>query len=541
MGIVSAELQKTLELLSKTANEAAVPLLIAGLDSPSPVIRESSLDALLERRRSEGQAELIRRWDRLSDRWKQRIAQHPRQIASAVRDAILSRDAKLCANGCQAVLGIGEFELIPVLVNTLEDPRSPSKNIVAETLIGMCELLREEISGSREIPRIHQPMRIRDGVLPSLERTVDRYEQHRDRVVIESFLILTNHDNPLLTQILHDPRHPAYLVVQELMGNSPREAIIRLVLNLMESRFPATMAIHAVAHRCDSPFVKQLLARMASGAADSLCAGLRRVDSIAWLQGDLGLLDTLTEQEQEMTVKLALASNMDRIQVFNVLRHVMEYGHARGRRAASRALSNFGGAEANELVLEGLRDPDPEVQANMAVQLRERGIPGAMSHLIRLLDSPRELVAEAAKTCLREFNFDRYTTVFDVMGEDVRRSTGLLVKRIDPTTFGRLAEELKSPLRTQRLRGLKIAVVMEAVKQMEPLIIGLLKDEDYFVRAEAARTLAHLTSPLVQQSLRGALMDRSVMVREAAEESLRHHADPPRQEPATRFVPAESD
>ena len=61
---------------------------------------------------------------------------------------------------------------------------------------------------------------------------------------------------------------------------------------------------------------------------------------------------------------------------------------------------------------------------------------------------------------------------------------------------------------------------MDAVHLVEPLIIGLLADQDHFVRAEAARTLAYCNTPLAHKSLQNALKDRSVAVREAAEQSL---------------------
>ena len=74
------------------------------------------------------------------------------------------------------------------------------------------------------------------------------------------------------------------------------------------------------------------------------------------------------------------------------------------------------------------------------MQLRDRGIPGAISQLIQLLDSRHEVVRQAAQSCLTEFNFSRYITVFDLMDDKIRRSTGLLVMRIDPQATSELAE-----------------------------------------------------------------------------------------------------
>ena len=49
--VTNAGLQETLRLLTETANEAAVPVLLAALDAPDPAIHEGALTAILARRR----------------------------------------------------------------------------------------------------------------------------------------------------------------------------------------------------------------------------------------------------------------------------------------------------------------------------------------------------------------------------------------------------------------------------------------------------------------------------------------------------------
>ena len=117
-----------------------------------------------------------------------------------------------------------------------------------------------------------------------------------------------------------------------------------------------------------------------------------------------------------------------------------------------------------------------------------------------------------------------------MLDEAVRRSTGALVKKVDLRTIPLLQAELRSRIRTRRLRGLAIARSMDAVAQLDPLIIELLKDEDHMIRAEAAASLAFSPS---EESLRGLeelLGDRSLVVQEAARKSLA----------ARRAVPAAS-
>ena len=158
-------------------------------------------------------------------------------------------------------------------------------------------------------------------------------------------------------------------------------------------------------------------------------------------------------------------------------------------------MADFRGAEANTLAMRALRDPDPQVQAKVVPQLRSRNIPGTLSVLLELVESPYDVVRRAAREALAEFSFKRYLATFEMLDAEVRRSTGLLVKRIDPHTVPLLREELKSPMRTRRLRGLAVAQAIEAVEVLEPLVIDLLEDEDHMVRVEAATTLGLAASP----------------------------------------------
>jgi HEAT repeat protein len=61
---------------------------------------------------------------------------------------------------------------------------------------------------------------------------------------------------------------------------------------------------------------------------------------------------------------------------------------------------------------------------------------------------------------------------------------------------------------------------MDAVEEVELLVIELLKDEDHLVRAEAATALASSSSDDSREALEEALGDRSLVVQEAAKKSL---------------------
>jgi HEAT repeat protein len=140
--------------------------------------------------------------------------------------------------------------------------------------------------------------------------------------------------------------------------------------------------------------------------------------------------------------------------------------------------------------------------------------------LVELVDSPHAMVRKAARENLVEFSFKRFLGAFDMLDDDVRASTGALVKKIDPQTVPLLIEELRSKARTRRLRALAMARCMDVVHQVEPQLLQMLEDEDHWVRADAAALLERSDTPGSQSALQGALADSSRTVQDAAQRSL---------------------
>jgi HEAT repeat protein len=291
-------------------------------------------------------------------------------------------------------------------------------------------------------------------------------------------------------------------------------------LNFLDDPHAPSAAITAVGNRGDVPFVRYLLRKIGREPSPVAGQNLKRITAIAWLRSLDGYLDQLDDGGQHALVRMAMASGVPRQQVFTVIEQSFRNGTPGGRRAAAEALEEFNGGKANALALAALDDADPHVQAAVLGHVRRRGIPGMLSRLIDLLESPHLVVRQAARKSLAEFSFKRFIGAFDMLDEAVRRSTGALVKKVDSHTIPLLQMELRSRVRTRRLRGLAIVRAMDAVLELEPLIIELLTDEDHLIRAEAAAALAFSRSEESLYALEELLGDRSLVVQEAARKSL---------------------
>lgn len=518
-------LATTFSVLAKSQNEAAVRLLRNALDATDPAVRTGALRALLSHRSNAADGELIRRWHTFNKHWKSIVGDSGGRLTTAIRDALLSTDDQLRANGCDAVLALREYDLIPTLLTAAEDKSNPLADRSGATLLQLADALAEELSTPRDYHNRRDPRVVRSHVISALERSVERFDQHQSREIVEAFLVLAGHENSVLKHILQHPHDKAYVTLLHLLSHSPRPGVMRLLLDSLDQPRTSSAIYSILAHRNDVTFVRQMLMRFVDEIPRSMKRSLKRVDSFSWLQNDMKLLAELSGEEQQGAIHLTMASGLSRIGVFEVIEFILANGEPEGRRAAARALAEFRGAEANGAVLRAIEDDDPTVRAIAVGQLRERNIRGALTTLFELLDSPDRVVYDASREALSEFTFERFLATFGTLDDAAIEETGQIVKRVDSHAIDRLQNELASPLRARRIRAIQMAVAMQAIPECESNLITLLSDEDQVLRAAAAEVLVHSPSSTTRSALRDAILDRSQIVRDAVERTLQTLAE----------------
>lgn len=513
-------LPTTFRVLCDTENEAATRVLIPALDCRSPTVRDGALEALLRRRSPAGHREIVARLHTFDEPWRQKVAENHGRMTPALREAVIATDRQTCINGCRAAVWLRQYDLVPALLVGLEDSANPNATDLSEALLDLAGLLCDELSLAADRGQRRDAHLVRRKIVGALEMSVSRFARHRRREILEAFLLLTYRDDAVLRQILQDPYHPAFVVLVEMLSKLPYDAVMRLLLSFLDDPRAPSAALSIIAKRSDATFVKYLLRKIGREPAPVLARSLKRMEIVAWIR-DAAVVDLCDELEQCSAVRLAMASGIPRAHAFSLIEYLLLKGKPAGRRAAAEALDQFRGADANLLALQALDDPDPEVQAKILVQLRGRGMPGALARLVEMVDGPHEVVRTAARKSLAEFTFSRYLASFDLLDEEVRVSTGELVKKVDPETPALLRAELASLVRSRRLRGLAVAQALDLAADMEDAVVPLLNDEDHLVRAEAAKALARCHSNAAREALAQALGDRSPAVQEAALASLR--------------------
>ena len=513
-------LATTFSVLSKTDNESAVRILLPALDSPNTTIQEGALAALLTSRNPSGQGEILRRIPTLSQRWKFIIHQHAGRLTGTMRNAMLGSDETQYRNACMAAMMFSDYDLIPTLLTVLEDTSQSKADTAAETLMQLAVRLYDELAHPGENSARRDPQWIHQHVVSCLETSVQRFGRHRRGEVIEAFLLLVKSNNAVINQILENAHHVSYLVLLDAMSRSSHDGIMRLLLDFFDNPQAPSSVLSVAANRCDINFIRYFLYKVERNPSNAMLQNLKRIGNVAWLRNCKNIVDNLDDAGQQSLVFLVMSLGIARSRVFSVIEYILQRGKPGGRREAARALAAFNGADANVLALRALGDDDPQVQANVLPHLRRRGIPGVLQRLVKMLDSPHLVVRQAVRSTLGEFSFARFLGTFEMLDGDARKTTAVIVKKIDQHSIPLLCEELRAPARFRRLRGLQIVQAMDVACLVEETIIEMLRDEDETLRAEAAITLAGCRSPAVRSALEKAVRDGSAAVREAAQKSL---------------------
>lgn len=519
-------IQATFALLSETENETASELLVKTLSSRDRSMRENALTAILNRRVCSGHKVLIENWHNWSDRWRTKIAERSARVANAMRNALISEDPQLQKNGCDSVLWCREYDLSPTLLAAAIERDDEVGRRAGATLLQLCELLYEDLHGPKTIRRRRDPSLVKRHVSRELSSAMHNPQAAHNPEVVESFLLLTSKDNTSLRQSLDSRSAARYKEITHILKTSQRPGVMRLVCELLQVQRIPVGATDVISERCDVPFVRRLLKSFDEHPTESINRNVARVKTLAWLDPQRSVLAALNDEEQAIAVDFVCKSGVDEERTMQYLREVMENGKVGGRAAVAKAVRDVNGFEGNTLLLKAIDDESPIVQKTVLPIFRERSIPGAVTRLGKLIDSPDRELREEVRLCLAEFTFQRFLDTFDSLDEETRWRTGELVVKIDDTVHERLVEELDSTSRMRRVKALQIAPMVGLVDAVVNQVFELMHADDDFTRAEAATALGFASAPSAQATLQAAANDSNSLVSQAARDALARLAGP---------------
>lgn len=511
----------TFDRLVRTPNTAAGIVLERAMDSPLAEVRERAIAGLLRRPEQRGHFAVLRRIDPADPAWPPRFEQLPIRFLQSLREALVSTDEDLREGAYQVVLWSSLYDMIPLLVNLLERPEAEQSERAGEVLLELSRRLADALAASHPSQEVSGLQRAAEQARRALALSVDRYGKHERREVIEAYLPLIRGNVGILREVLSSTVHPARNALLRMFRNASDPSAVQTLCGFLQLRDIPTAILGVLSQRDDPAFVRAFVKQVGADPPAEVRRNLKRLRQLKCLSNLPRILPELNETEQSLIPSLVVRTAVPAAQALAAVGEILRRGLPAARAAAAEALGHYHGAEANALAIQAAHDPDPLVVAAVLPQLRGRGMAGALPVILQSLESTHPMVRRAARRCLKEFSFRRFLEAWDMLPPDIRRDTGMLVKRVDGRTAGLLRAELASPFRSRRLRALLVVQELDLVFRVESSVIPLLVDEDPAIRAEAAAALALTDSPQGLQALRNTLSDPNALVREVAENSLR--------------------
>jgi hypothetical protein len=421
-----------------------------------------------------------------------------------------------------AILTFRLYDVMPALTAVLSTPNDPLS--LFQPAIRIIEELTEafylELGGQNRPERHCDYDTLRKRMTGTLEEAVQQYSVHQSQEVLEAFLTLAKPQSVVLRRILQQPDETVHAPLVEVLKTSQRGGVVRLLLSFLEDPQMPNVARNVLTEREDVKFLENLTKHVGAKPTKGVLESLTTVKTIAWAQPDHPVFEQLDGDCQEGLVTILVHSALTRSQVLDTLGYLLLHGKPAGRRAAARAMEHFRDLRVTKLIRDALNDSDPLVLATILPQLRPRQVPDALSLMIRMVDSPHEEVRAALGKAMPEFTFRQFMNNFDVMPEALLPTTGHLVRKIDLKAQKELAAELEGLSPVRRRRAVQAAAAMGLVRHMEQEIIARLSDDDHMVRIASAKALAECDTMPSWEALRDAMLDKSVIVQEAAEASL---------------------
>lgn len=515
-------LNSTFNHLLRTRNDAALEVLIAGLESHWPTIRERAINCLARRRQPAGHNELLLRLNTLGEHDLAQLGTLEHRMHASLEEALLGDDGLLCENAGRLALILREFELFPALIAATEGDERPTTPKVAATLVRLALLLREQSDLPAHQRTKRDPFFARRKAVEGLSKSLDQFHRHKRLEILDAFLLLTSHDHPALKKLLENPNHPCYDQLISALRTSPTPGIIRLLAEFMHDTQTPLELIKLFAERTDPKFLSASLAAVGVPVSLRVLQNMAKLTRVAWVEEDRDVLFKLTGPEQAVAVELATASGIERPRVFNFLCEMMGKGAPESRRACCEALDEFRTPQADALMQQALQDEDSGVQAAATAQIKRRGLPGALPKLLRMIESDAEEVREAARGSLTEYTFTKFVSEYAEMDELKKRSRGEIVGKCDPKVADGLRRELKSPSPTLRLQATEMVHHLRLVDAVAEALVERMLDakENLEVRVGAAQALAASRKQESRDALRKSMGDSEISLRDAARQSL---------------------
>ena len=503
-------IELTYDILGRSRNRAAPEVLLSAIHQLDGAARRLAWQALLGRRESKAPEFLLQRWGQLASEDWPLLRQHRSWFADAVLrrlredadgDDDAAVDAMLTTIDAASVLELSSAA-VP-LIQLAESSRSSAVRFAAgNALVAIVRPLGEAARNGRDQPSLRSP------VMARLAESIQRFDHHRNKQVIDAFLLAACWGDAEVRRWL-DGGGSAPLN-RRLTESTDRGVIGFLVGFLRRRHLPESIA-QVLRKRTDPLFRDRFLHCIGADPSATILRNLEEVGIPACchdIDRDPG---PLSSKCYAPLIHLFVTAGHDPLTTLQWITSTIDGQHDDCRAAAAIGLAKC-------------EVPDSEVWMRAAVPVAEddeqaiADDPNArlLKRLIDLLKYNDPGVVRGVRRVLAPLHAEGMMERFALLRPRSRRRIGRVVRMIDPRAVEVVRDELRHPVLEHRLHAIAAADALAAVDQLSDSFERIARRDHQEARIRAAEAMARASGDATFHLLRELIQLPECPVRDAA-------------------------
>lgn len=526
-------LRQTFQILADLGTPSAVDVLLEALAEMDETIQCKAVECLLQHGGRSALAVVIRDYHMLYPSARRLVESCAVQILPAVSACTNSAREQTRINAYDILEASRSPEVAVVLVKGLSDASEKIRQICGSGLKGLTiKVIMEEPQTLQQ-----SVMLVREGISTTLSRRIllegllhgiGTYSTHHNMVILECLLLLGAETyRVFLDAVMSDDTPLAADVVKILESENTAQSIAILMGLAMEQlERPRQVALEILRNKRGSRFAKALAEYLTVISVDEVVKLASALDELAWWEGTAEYVMASGQVPAERLLVVLEHAKVPTSVKVDKARACLRSVHGYVRRLALLLLSRIDLASARIHAEAALSDEDPEVQCAACDIIGKLELSNRVKLLAPLINSENDNVRRAAVRAIAEDSLKKYLTAFDSLDESVREIAGKAIAKMDPRMVDKLADELRSMDPGRRLKAIRVLGIIDKEKEVEPLLLELVRDPDRKVRATVVKTLGILGSVEALKHLIRALSDPDRRVMANAIEAFEDISDP---------------
>lgn len=512
--------QITWETIEKSRNQAALPLLAAGLASPSVNVRTQCLKLLLSRLEIQSCKCILLKWDQFTEPEVELLRQNTLHFQVPANDILANgslSEQRVTLNAISQLLLTG---CLSAVLRIVVDPLHALNPYAYECLQKLCTHWGMKARADKDVPSVRGPM------LETLYTCVLDFPKHKSTHVIDAWLALVHWDDSLQRGLIGDPGHVAFRAIVDRLnatsdiqtqsptgGSVPNSQLPKLMAGyLVRATTPKTIQL-LVCEKADKRLAMELAAMVETPNWGPLKRSLRNLPPLACLQTlESGFSDcTLTEKK-----RLWLLTSVSSRVYGQVLRgavQIANLGNTEGRQVAGEMVKNCRKPALDEMV--------GDLQSALAGIAKPNSAGPALLETVLWARSASLPLQQAAKELFDEFTVERLIEQVSHWPTSMCKAMAHVVSITHPDITSFLVKELESPSPKRRLSALRATQMLGHSEAVAHYLLPMLEDSRIEVRVRVIDLLSELNGDLLDGLLPLWLNDVSTDIQEAAKRVIR--------------------